>query len=240
VKVRMVEPFAKIPVNLLKNSTLSPWSRLLYPLLLNYNSEQGCFPGQDRLANDLGVSIDTIQRALGELAKIGLIQSKRRGRGHTNTYFLSLDTAPMRFHDVDDTAPMRFPDTAPMRHNLDLVELESNPPTPKQPKPRKERLYKDMGYEGEQQFIQFWEAYPRKVSKQAAARVWLRMAPDERIAALDALPRHKQSRDWIKDGGKFIPYPATWLNGRRWEDEITSAQGKVPGRLSGPGWDRLV
>ena len=28
----------------------------------------------------------------------------------------------------------------------------------------------------------------------------------------------KESADWKKEGGKYIPYPATWLNNRRWED----------------------
>lgn len=37
---------------------------------------------------------------------------------------------------------------------------------------------------------------------------------------LAALEKHKKSEDWKKDAGKFIPYPATWLNGRRWEDEL--------------------
>lgn len=34
-----------------------------------------------------------------------------------------------------------------------------------------------------------------------------------------ALERQKRSRDWTKEGGQFVPYPATWLNQRRWEDE---------------------
>jgi hypothetical protein len=40
----------------------------------------------------------------------------------------------------------------------------------------------------------------------------------------------KTQDDWIKDGGKFIPYPATWLNAKRWEDEETELHpmaGKV-------------
>lgn len=34
-----------------------------------------------------------------------------------------------------------------------------------------------------------------------------------------ALERDKRSRDWQRDDGAYIPYPASWLNGRRWEDE---------------------
>ena len=36
---------------------------------------------------------------------------------------------------------------------------------------------------------------------------------------LDAIEKQKKSEDWKKEGGKFIPYPTTWLNGKRWEDE---------------------
>jgi hypothetical protein len=45
-------------------------------------------------------------------------------------------------------------------------------------------------------------------------------ADDELFASIIAgLERAKESEQWIKDDGKFIPYAATWLNKRRWEDE---------------------
>jgi hypothetical protein len=37
---------------------------------------------------------------------------------------------------------------------------------------------------------------------------------------IDVIEAGKKSEDWIKSDGQFIPYPATWLNGKRWEDEI--------------------
>ena len=39
---------------------------------------------------------------------------------------------------------------------------------------------------------------------------------------LDAVEAQKRSPQWTRDGGQFIPYPATWLNQRRWEDEHLS------------------
>jgi hypothetical protein len=70
-------------------------------------------------------------------------------------------------------------------------------------------------------FIQFWTAYPRKVAKGAAEKAWVKIHPDDTLAAsiVTAVERAKASADWRKDGGQFIPHPATWLNGRRWEDE---------------------
>jgi hypothetical protein len=74
-------------------------------------------------------------------------------------------------------------------------------------------------------FKEFWAAYPRKKSKAAAERAWAKIRPGEELQAeiLAALEQAKQSRDWQKEGGQYIPYPATWLNARGWEDELESA-----------------
>ena len=84
-------------------------------------------------------------------------------------------------------------------------------------------------------FEKFWMAYPRKVSKATALKAWIKINPENGIIekinlALDA---HKKSEQWKKDGGQFIPHPATWLNQRRWEDELQPAKQGDPG-LSAP------
>lgn len=78
-------------------------------------------------------------------------------------------------------------------------------------------------------FNLFWERYPKKLAKRGAEKAFAKINPDEKLfnLILEKLELYKQSEAWLKDGGQFIPYPATWLNGRRWEDEITPAiQGK--------------
>lgn len=71
-------------------------------------------------------------------------------------------------------------------------------------------------------FEEFWAVYPKKKSKADAEKVWRKLAPSpelsQRIQASVAAQRG--SKDWQKDGGQFIPHPATWLNRRSWEDEI--------------------
>lgn len=71
-------------------------------------------------------------------------------------------------------------------------------------------------------FEVFWEAYPRKVGKPNAERAFAKLHPSgpELEAMLIAVVSQKRSAQWLKDGGEFIPYPATWLNQRRWEDEL--------------------
>lgn len=69
----------------------------------------------------------------------------------------------------------------------------------------------------------FWPTYPRKEAKEAARKAWDKAPPTaaqwEKMQA--ALKRQCASEAWRKDGGKYIPQPATWLNGKRWEDEGT-------------------
>lgn len=76
-------------------------------------------------------------------------------------------------------------------------------------------------------FERFYKSYPRHVGRADALKAWgkLKLIPDDpRIDAIRAgLARAKASKEWAKDGGEFIPHPATWLNGRRWEDDYTPA-----------------
>lgn len=70
-------------------------------------------------------------------------------------------------------------------------------------------------------FARFWESYPRKESKQAAMRAFDKLNPDETLLLkiLESIERFRESAQWTEDNGRFIPYPATFLNGKRWEDE---------------------
>ena len=70
-------------------------------------------------------------------------------------------------------------------------------------------------------FETFWEAYPKKKSKGQAEKTFRKIKPDEQLLAtmLAIIERAKKSDDWLKESGKYIPYPATWLNARGWEDE---------------------
>lgn len=70
-------------------------------------------------------------------------------------------------------------------------------------------------------FELFWKAYPKKKSKGQAEKVWKRLRPNEQLLAtmIATIEIAKTSDDWLKEGGKYIPYPATWLNAKGWEDE---------------------
>lgn len=89
-------------------------------------------------------------------------------------------------------------------------------------------------------FAEFWSAYPRKTAKGDAEKSWRKIAPNaalrERI--MSAIAAQRESPQWAKDAGQFIPHPATWLNQRRWEDELPKQTNGAP-VLSQADLDRI-
>ena len=82
----------------------------------------------------------------------------------------------------------------------------------------KDKCLKDAGA-----FDSFWSAYPRKEGKAKAMVAFEKVdVPLETLLA--ALEAQKKSPQWTKDAGQFVPHAATWLNGRRWEDECGSKE----------------
>lgn len=84
-------------------------------------------------------------------------------------------------------------------------------------------------------FDEFWTAYPKKRAKEDARKAWAKLKPDESLgkAIIKAVEDAKKTKDWQKENGKYIPYPATYLNGKRWEDEgnETNAENTVNHRV---------
>ena len=69
------------------------------------------------------------------------------------------------------------------------------------------------------EFDEFWRAYPRRVAKAEARKAWaqtesIRPPIGEVIAAI-----RRSATQWTDI--RFVPHPATWLRGERWDDEVT-------------------
>lgn len=82
----------------------------------------------------------------------------------------------------------------------------------------------------------FWDLYPKRVAKREAEKAWVRMSMGEREAAITVLP--DWLRVWRARGDiQYVPHPASWLNGARWEDELPSdisgrPASQVPAKLA--------
>ena len=75
--------------------------------------------------------------------------------------------------------------------------------------------------EKKMEFEAFWKEYPRKIAKGDARKAWSqteKVRPDIETV-LKAVKAAKQTEGWRENGGKFIPYPATWLRSERWDDD---------------------
>ena len=73
-------------------------------------------------------------------------------------------------------------------------------------------------------FSEFWKKYPRGDAKKKAAKAWAKLDAADHVLVMASLGPWKQSRQWQKDGGQYIPYAATFLNEERWKETSTEMQ----------------
>ena len=79
--------FTQVPNFVLKDSGLSLGAKVTYAMFLSYAwHNDSCFPGQDRLAADMGMSRPSVSAFVNDLEKAGLVSIQRRGLGKTNIY----------------------------------------------------------------------------------------------------------------------------------------------------------
>lgn len=82
-----------------------------------------------------------------------------------------------------------------------------------------EKIYSKSGTD----FDAFWKAYPKKKNKIDAKKAFSKVkVPLQTL--LDAIEKQKNSTQWKKDNGQYIPYPASWLRAGAWEDEVETQQ----------------
>lgn len=183
-------------------------------------------------ARELGGDPVTIWRRMKRLEEMGFIAIKVQRQFsiisviNANTY---------KEETFDDATPMQrltreMCNTKQDENSLQNNGLESKPEfsaTPNSPNVHRKKYLEEIkkkptSPQGGDGFDLFWSKYPRKIGKQAALKAWKRTASirpslDDLCAALEC---QKRSPQWQKDGGQYIPYPSTWLNAGRWEDEI--------------------
>lgn len=136
-------------------------------------------------------------------------ESKRRQRNeHDSSHAPSHDSSSLRAESVN-LARLQTPDSSNQTPNT----KPPNPPSGGEP-------------DG---FAEFWSAYPRKTAKPAALRAFRAQRINGKLPDILAdVDRRKHAPEWAKDGGQFIPHPATYLTQRRWEDGPDLEQVSTP------------
>src|SRR3989442_1426280 len=81
--------FTQLPNFILKDAKLSVGAKVVYAMFLSYGWHNNfCFPGQEKLAADMGLTRPRVTQLIGELEDAGLITIQRRGQGKTNIYII--------------------------------------------------------------------------------------------------------------------------------------------------------
>lgn len=76
-------------------------------------------------------------------------------------------------------------------------------------------------------FDLFWDEYPNHTAKANAVKAWEKVPAELHSEIMTALSVQKHSAAWMKDNGQFVPHAATWLNGKRWEDQPTVVRSQA-------------
>lgn len=181
------------------------------------------------------LSLPTIKRALSALVQAELILVGKFNRvAFDNTCWYSPSdkalamyancAVPLVQNDTVRECQNETDNTTVIQKSLlpPIVPQADKPkPTPA-PKPPK----KDYDF---RLFDIFWQAYPRKTAKDAARKAWVKLNPKgelfERI--MDGLNRSVQFDRGFRDP-QYTPHPATWLNGKRWEDKFELPKPSTP------------
>jgi len=194
----------------------------------NTEREGYAWPGKKSIARTCRLNEKTVERVLKSLVAKNVISEDRsqthQGAGvfrkvnHPDCWLKSphTETDPRAQNGVGvkeapepevNEAPHGVPNQAPQRVSIEGDPFEGNP----------------VSESKDDAFNAFWKAYPKKVNKGKAEAAWKKIKPEIIPAIMEAVEVHKKTEQWKKDDGAFIPNPMSWLDDRRWEDEI-----KVP------------
>jgi hypothetical protein len=116
--------------------------------------------------------------------------------------------------------------TNPVQENTDTPEVLVPREETEKRRDREEKRQSSAPADREAAFERFWTAYPRKTAKTAARNAWKKLDPVNGLldTIMAAVAAQSNSRQWLADGGRFIPHASTWLNNARWEDEVAETK----------------
>ena len=237
--------YAVLPSRVRYDARLCPNAKLLYAEISALTDVTGyCFASNAYFADLYGLSCRTIQRMLSQLQACGYIRVEDKQSDASTS-----DNRRI-YAGIFPSVPESDANSLPEEHDKNVTQVRQNcrggydknvtpninstsittPPIvpPKgrrrRPGPKAQPDWKPERFAG------FWAYYPRGESKQAAIRAWDALKPDDDLidAMAQALVAAKATESW--QAGIGIPYASTWINQRRWEDEL-----RVPGAQQS-GW----
>jgi hypothetical protein len=211
---------------------------LMLLAIADFSDDNGnAYPAVPTLAEKCRMTPRNANLILANLKKSGeLVVKQNEGPKGTNRYLIRLATPEAGFTPEDSFTLKRASSTPeagfpkPLKPASDEPSVNHQEPPIAHDAKKQRRVSSPSASEStEDGFADFWSAYPKKVAKPKALKAWKKIKPAGQVLAslMAALEKQKASTDWLKDAGQFIPFPASWLNGRRWEDEAPPAADKT-------------
>ena len=184
-----------------------------------------CNPEKNSIASKAGLSVRGVDGILHRLRKKGFIGFDSTSGRTSNSYVLNIE------HGIQALTPQEVQGSTPkeMRGtNLSNPAGESTNPAgdstnPAAAAPEPVRTSKEPD-NAQSQFGRFWEPYPKKKDKKKTQAIWKKLKLDNKADQIiaDVNKRKREDPQW--QNHQYIPYPSTYLNGERWNDEIESVK----------------
>lgn len=217
---------------------LGEFCQVLFPLIVVNCDEHGRMPGDAFTVKNVVLPSSPrperdFDTALAVMAKVGLLERY----AVDTTIFLQVRKFEENQHlNLKNRGASKFPAPCDGQPCEDAsAVLRQTPPDSAELRPKRseEKESEEKGREAQAPLLRagrasdglfemFWAAYPKKKSKDDARRAWDKRRPDAALlqVILTALQQQCQSPDWRKENGRYIPFPATWLNRGQWTDAV--------------------
>lgn len=227
--------FSKMPVEAFSDARLSSRDLRILGLLYAFANREGrCWPSRKELSRLSGLPVGRISTATSRLVQFGwLTKAGNGGRSRACRYQLHTPETVQETVTVTGSGikTVAEPVTVTVTHGGKGQGTDYEQTSEQYTQKQAFRIAESSSSEYHAQpasaesqvsgFDLFWSAYPRKRNKGAAWKAWKTIKPGAGLLAeiLRALEMARANEDWRREGGRFIPYPASWLNARGWEDE---------------------
>lgn len=233
--------WAVLPAAIRYDPEITAGAKLLYAEITSLADARGyCWATNGYFQKLYGISEPTVQRYLRALKAAGYIRIQD-GNGGSAVRRIYAGVNPL------GTNPVKNDGVPPSKLTGGDVKNDGGSPSKmtgstinkkiKQEKEQPPKAPQGAAWEPVM-FERFWKLYPRKKDRAKALRAWDKLKADRKLMQTmsAALKAQMATEEWQRDNGRAIPYPSTWLNNRRWEDELEEPGG--PPRASAPTDER--
>jgi len=200
--------YAIIPATVRYDKRLTPNAKLLYGEITALCHQEGyCWAGNQYFADLYEVSKTSISTWIGNLKDAGHItveMNYKEGSKHILNRYIRILGEGIQENLDTPTRKLEHPIQENLRDN-NTVNTTSN------------ITVNNIG-----DFDSFWRFYPRKAGKEAARKAWAKLRPDTHIMQMiaDNVKERVEKGEWRKDNQSYILHASTYLNQKRWEDEV--------------------